>query len=301
MSTLPDFVIIGAQKAASTYVHLALREHPGVCMPKEEVRFFEDPEFGDGSPRRLEILFSGCPDRLKGIKRPDYLARPEVPGRILRLLPEARLIAVLREPVSRLVSAYHYYIKIGLIPAVPFERGVTELLRQGTLGARRSAELLEYGRYGTHLERYLAHFDAARLCVLIQEQMLTEPGAGMAGVLDFLGLAPYQRPPTVARDNAGLYPLPRLRFIRLRNRFLYDYDPASGKLVPKTGAWRYLLAGMITAVDRSALAMVLPNRKPQMSGALRARLIEYYAPEVAKVEQLLGRGIPLWRRGDTRP
>jgi hypothetical protein len=86
------------------------------------------------------------------------VARPEVLSRIRALLPKARLIAVLREPVSRLILAYHYSIKIGLLPAILMEEGMLRLLAGDHLGSLRAAELLENGRYVAHLERYVSLF-----------------------------------------------------------------------------------------------------------------------------------------------
>lgn len=293
---LPNFIIIGAQKSASTYVHLMLREHPDVCMPAEEIRFFEDPDYGDGDPGSLADLFADCDAPLRGIKRPDYLARPEVPPRIKQLLPAAKLIAVLREPIARFFSAYHYYIKIGLLPAVPIEQGAARLLAGGDdMGSIRAPELLEYGRYATHLERYQRLFPPEQLYILLQEDIIRDESSTLRQLREFLGLGPYPEPPVVARDNAGLYSLPRLKFLRLRNRVLYDYTEHTHKLIPKKGFLRYAAAGAITAVDRYALAPFFPNRKPAISASLRQQLVEFYAPEVSRLEILLDRPLEGWK------
>ena len=98
---LPDFVLIGGQKAGSTFVQEALRQHPAVFTPHGETPFFQDPDYtpNDLSPLERELQGARAGQRV-GIKRPNYLGEPEVPPRLARDLPGVKLIAVLREPVA---------------------------------------------------------------------------------------------------------------------------------------------------------------------------------------------------------
>jgi hypothetical protein len=295
---LPEFLIIGAQKSASTYVHSLLRAHPDVCMPSEEVRFFEDPEFGDGDTRAISALFRGSECKLRGIKRPDYLARAEVPARIRKVIPDAKLIAVLREPVARLISAYHHYIKLGLLPAIPFAEGIARLLKGETFGSPRAWEILEYGRYGTHLVRYLELFPADQLFVVLQEDLRSDPAGTVSALHNFLGIENLPYAKRVSKDNPGLYNMHRLRFLRLRNRFMYDYTSATQKLVEKKGPFRYLLAGGITFIDRRILSRLYVNRMPTLDPSVRRVLRDFYEPETERLERILGRSFEAWKRSD---
>ena len=75
---LPNFVIIGAQKSGSTFALRCLGEHPEVFMPTGETRFFEDPEYLRHDISDLEAIFRDASHKKAlGIKRPDYLAKPE--------------------------------------------------------------------------------------------------------------------------------------------------------------------------------------------------------------------------------
>jgi len=104
---LPDYIIIGAHKSASTFVHKCLMEHPDIYMPKDEIPFFEIPDYESSSLSELEKYFKGRKEKRFGIKRPSYIGKPEVPARISNDLPDAKLIAVLRDPVDRAVSSYY--------------------------------------------------------------------------------------------------------------------------------------------------------------------------------------------------
>ena len=116
--TLPNFLIIGTQRGASTFLHKRLLEHPDVFMLPLEEGYFDDPWY---EPRRLdgwlEKRFHAAGDRAaRGFRRAELLAFPECPARIAHDLPGVRLIAVLRNPVDRAVSAYHHYVAAGLLP-----------------------------------------------------------------------------------------------------------------------------------------------------------------------------------------
>ena len=292
---LPNFVIIGAQKSASTYAHLALRKHPDVYMPGGETPFFENPHFTVRDPRPLTKLFAHTSAPLRGIKRPNYLAEPEVPSRIRLLLPEARLIAILREPISRFLSAYHYYMKIGVFPVLPVAQALPRLLVGETFGSPYAHELLEYGRYATHLRRYLRIFPEEQMLVLLQEDFTVNPHQTLNGMTEFLGARQFKNLPRISRDNAGLYSLPRLRFLRSRNRFLFHYDPAEPAFRERSGVAKYLAAGAITAIDRIVLAHFLRNEKPQLAAPLMSQLQDFYGPEIDALEAMLGRSLQAWR------
>lgn len=292
---LPHFLIIGAQKTGSTYVHGLLRAHPDIYMPAQEVRFFEDPEYGDGDLAPLTELFHRRPEPLRGIKRPDYLARPEVPARIHRHIPNARLIAILRNPVERLISAYYYYIKLGFIPVLHINDGLRRILKGDDLGSRRSAELLEYGRYAAHLERYFQLFPREQILVLLQEDIARKTEEAARRIYAFLGVRSDIPLPQVERDNSGLYSTTRLRLLTQRNRFLYDYDQA-GKIVQRDGWARITAAAAITAADRYVLAPLLGNPKPSVDTALLDELSRVYRDDIQRLEELLGRSLEHWKR-----
>ncbi|WP_424938729.1 sulfotransferase family protein [Algiphilus sp.] len=289
----PHFAIIGAQKTGSTYVHGLLQSHPEIYLPTEEVRFFEDPEYGEGHLETLRELFVGRSERLLGIKRPDYLARPEVPQRLRRHLPNIKLVAILRNPIERLVSAYYYYVKLGFLPPLHINEGLRRILDGDDLGSIRTPELIDYGRYGQHLERYLAVFPRDQLLILMQEDVNRAPLEVGNRLAWFLGVAPFESLPTVRRDNSGVYSITRLRWLRQRNRFLYTYDESS-KLTKKGGSLNFARAAAITAFDRYLLFRVMGNSKPILDCSLRSRLNDIYRPELAQIETLLDRRLTGW-------
>ena len=151
----PTFLIIGAQKSATTFVHKCLREHPDVFMPNGETRFFENPEHLQTDITQFEALFRNVSqEQAIGIKRPDYLAKPECPPRIYQHIPHAKLLVILRNPVERAISAYFHLMNCSFIPIRPAEEGLTKILDGEYKDLYpKSREIIEYGFYYKHLMR----------------------------------------------------------------------------------------------------------------------------------------------------
>jgi len=293
---LPNFVVVGAQKSASTFIQDALCRHPDIYMPKGETRFFEDPEYGSGDVTELAGLFRGRKEKALGIKRPDYLGRTEVPPRIRLKLPEAKIIIVLRNPVDRFVSAYYHYIKMGFLPAIDINAAVPRLLSNQQLPNNEAAGLLSYGRYATHLRLYRRIFPDSQIRVAFHEDIHTDPEGELAKLCAFLGVDSNGIRSLPKAANTGVYSLSRLRLLTRRNRYLYDYDSIPGKLLPRRMTiGRLIPAAAITLADRWFLSHVVGNPRPVLRDDLRLQLAEYYHDEIEGTAELTGRNLDAWR------
>src|SRR5215216_7751234 len=120
---LPDFLVLGAQKAGTTALYAYLRRHPQIAGPSwKEVSFF-DRHYARGEswyrgnfPSRpatwLARRRAGA-EPIVGEASPGYLFHPHAPQRVATLLPNVRLIALLRDPVDRALSHYHHELALG--------------------------------------------------------------------------------------------------------------------------------------------------------------------------------------------
>lgn len=304
---LPDFVVIGAQKSGSTFLARRLAEHPDVYIPRAEVRFFEDPEYGEGNPDRLAALFRNAGQvKARGIKRPGYLARPEVAPRIRALLPQARLIAVLRDPVQRAVSGYFHLMRTGFLPIRPLETGLTAILDGAPGEHPRSSEVLDFGFYHRHLSHYLELFDASQLLVILLDDLRAEPERTMHQVYRFIGVDdhdPSGRAGGVeVTRNTGVYSPWRLRMLALANPLRYEYDAGGTRRRPRRAIRTpaRLAARAIETLDRRLLAPLLERGAPRPDPRLRQRLFELYAQDIDRLESMLGRSLDAWRPGPQR-
>jgi hypothetical protein len=220
---LPDFLLVGAQRAGTTSLHRALAAHPDVVTPlfHKGVHYF-DVAYGRGPGwYRGHFPVAALARRRTASPAPRtfessgyYLHHPLAAERIHRDLPGARLLVMLRDPVERAYSAHRHEYARGFEPAESFERaldleperlaGEVERLRAEPAyvsHAHRHQSYVDRGQYAEQLTRLFALFGRDRVYVLDSERFFTEPEDVYAGVLDFLGLRPW-RPAEFERHNA---------------------------------------------------------------------------------------------------
>jgi hypothetical protein len=210
---LPDFLIVGAQKAGTTALYSYLREHPALAGPPwKEVSFF-DRHFWRGAawyrghfPNRLYLrrvrTRSGV-EPIVGEASPSYLFHPFAPERAAALLPEVRIIALVRNPIDRSLSHYQHEVALGREP-LSFEQALEqeETRMKGELERMRDPRYFSHawwnftylarGRYAEQLERWLELVPRERLLVLPSEELLERPRDTYKHVLEFLGAPPHE-------------------------------------------------------------------------------------------------------------
>lgn len=182
-----DFIIFGAQKSASTFLQDCVASSPDIYMPPSETVIFESPDWERGGVETfLEEAETKTDARLIGIRRPNYLGIPEVPGRIAEKCPSVKLIAVLRHPLDRFRSAYHHNIAYGFFPAIPLNRGV-HLLLDGKLENRwkRSHEILDFSLYANGIRRYVDLFKREQFLFLTHDEVVKDSRGAIERFLGF--------------------------------------------------------------------------------------------------------------------
>ena len=213
---LPDFLVLGGQRCGSTSLYTMLTGHPQVMAAShKEPHFFDrNHRRGDDFYRRLfplrahvrarERRLGGLPV-VTGEATTYYLAHPAVPGRVAAMLPDVRLVAILRNPVDRAYSHYQLSVRGGwetlsfedALAAEP-ERIAGEEQRllddpDFTGHSHRYHSYRTRGLYLEQLERWWAAFPTDRLLVLRSEDMFADQTAVYAELAAFLGLAPDDR------------------------------------------------------------------------------------------------------------
>ncbi|HET6601380.1 MAG TPA: sulfotransferase, partial [Gaiella sp.] len=201
---LPDFLVIGAQKAGTTALYAYLRWHPGITGPSwKEVSFFDRHWWrGEAWYRGQFPLRAG--KRLVGEASPSYLFHPRAPERARSLVPNAKLIALVRNPVDRAYSQYQHEVALGREP-LSFEdalaaeeertRGEAERLAADPRAFSRAWWDHTYaarGRYAEQLERWLDVYPREQLLVVATEELGERPAETYASILAFLGAAPHE-------------------------------------------------------------------------------------------------------------
>jgi hypothetical protein len=204
---LPSVLIIGAQKGGTTSLFNYLMQHPEVRMPfGKEIHYF-DLHYDRGIRwYRGRFPYSY---RLRGgamtlDASPYYLVHPLVPQRAAQLLPQIKLIALLRNPIHRTLSHYQHEVRAGreslsLPEAIEREAerlaGEEERLQNDPSYYSYNHHRYSYalrGRYIEQLRRWMQHFPRSQLLVLQSESFFRDPGSATATVCEFLGLPPHR-------------------------------------------------------------------------------------------------------------
>jgi hypothetical protein len=225
---LPDFLILGAQKAGTTALYAYLRWHPQVTGPSfKEVSFF-DRHYACGE-RWYRAHMPMRRSRIVGEASPSYLFHPLVPERVAHMLPNARLIALLRNPVDRAFSHYQHEVALGREPlsfedalAAEDERMHGELERMLEDPRYFSHAWWNYtyaarGRYAEQLEGWFEALPREQVLVLLTDELASDTAGTYRRTLDFLGvdergLESYPR--IFERDYAGMDPATRARLAK---------------------------------------------------------------------------------------
>lgn len=279
MSRRPEFIGIGAQKAGTSWIHACLFQHPAIFMPgKKEIHFFG--KHYDMGADWYDEHFRACPPgRLAGEISPTYLYHPEAPRRIQEWNPGVKLIACLRNPVDRAVSAYRYSVQIGAIPAAEsFETVV-----------REKPAFVEHGLYAGQLERYLKFFDRDQLLITVYEDIRRDSPGFVQRILQFLGVDATFVPAMLDRKVNESRGAPRSVAL---DRFARGLAAALQSAGLDRVVWRLARSRLAESVRRLNSR---PEPRTMLSGALRAELERRFAPDVRMVAQLLERDLrPVW-------
>lgn len=189
---LPDFLVVGAQKCGTTSLFLLLSKHPQLFLPsRKEVQFFSSPTlYPKGLDWYAEEFFSGCPEgHLAGEVSPQYMYSTEIARRVHHCLPEARIIAILREPIDRAFSHYRMACRREQEKRPPSEAfAAARTIDESDTDAPETARYLQFSDYERVLSEYLRLYGRERLLILFQEDLDTRPEAVMRQVCAFLGI-----------------------------------------------------------------------------------------------------------------
>jgi hypothetical protein len=242
----PTFLVIGAQKAATTSLHEYLRGHPAVLTANlKEVQYF-NKEYRRGERWYLSHFPLGVravarrrrthTDAQVGEATAAYLFDPRAPLRVREFDPEMKLVAVLRDPVARAYSHYQMELRWSR-ETLPFEdalrreevqlpRDLQEIADDPLASHGLGCAYVARGRYAEQLERWLELFPREQLLVLVGEELLSDPTAQLARVTEFLGLPPGPVPVLPHRGAQVYAPMDAA----VRDRLAATFEPENRRL-----------------------------------------------------------------------
>jgi hypothetical protein len=268
---LPDFVIVGAQRSGSTSLYRYLEDHPEVFMAKVKELHFFDRHFDRGLGWYCQHFAGASPMQRAGEATPRYMASAPAIERLGATLPEARLLAILRDPVERAYS--HYWMERA--------RGRDDRSFEAAIAAEEEHNdpeilpaYLGQGRYIGQLERICRWLPRRQLHVIIFEDLLARPGATFAEICRFLQLDDAYRPAGLGRP---VNQFVDFRSLKLRRAI---------KLVPRSLPVLSRALGRLNTSNEGSY--------PPLSPATRGRLAAYFAHDNEALAAFLGRDLPSW-------
>lgn len=274
---LPNFFILGAAKSGTTTLHALLGQHPGIYLtePKEPTYFCRQFQVVRNPISYFALFDAATTESALGEASHGYMTDPASPRVLRALFPDAKFLVILRNPADRAYSLYHHMRRKGLEYLPSFEAALeAEEYRWRDPAFRRSCpqSIFNYlyfrsGLYGQQMERYLALFPRRQFHVLTFDAFFSDTLRHLSEVFGFLGVdrsfAPELRKANEGRLTART---PRIHYWA-RTR------------VKHPGLRKHLLA-WLRRYD------VIPT--PQPSTTTRASLLERYAADLRRLEQLTG-------------
>jgi hypothetical protein len=297
---LPNFFLVGAAKAGTSALHAYLDQHPQIFMstPKEPSFFALEGKDRqpfrqlDGSPVPIRVvrdldayrdLFrdtSGA--RAVGDASTIYLFDGRAAGRLRQHVPDARIVAVLRQPAERAYSHYLYFRFRGHETLDSFTEAFwaeDERVARG-LGAVWSYHSM--GLYTPQLARYLAQFPRQQIRIYLYDDWRADPAAMLADLFGFLGVDPGFVPDMSVRHRAGGI----ARSAGLRRA-----------MENERGLVRRLARTLVPATLRPRIEALVDRWnavRPPLPPAVRREITAFYRADILALQDLLGRDLSGW-------
>lgn len=307
-----DFLLIGVGKSGTTSLSHILSRHPDIALTQpKEPWFFDSEDYHHGMAwywQRYLGHYQG--EACVGEASTQTLFVPYAAKRLKALVPGARLLVILRDPVSRAHS--DWWMKYcAALEHDDFDTAIARNLEQIEAGVDFSSPVVwqehldshkrglqyktyvDYGNYATQIERYLHHFPREQMLFLTMDELSRDEGATMARVWRFLGVpdpgwkgepAPVirnpSRSPTIGKVRRAVASVPPLGGMLHRSR-------RSGKKV--LPSWVRDRLKWIRKIDS--------GQKPPMRPETRTMLEDYYREELIRLENLIDRDLSDWIHG----
>lgn len=278
----PNFFIVGAPRSGTTSLYEYLNDVPGIFMcPVKEPNYFNisvDNDLFLSKPvrdkKKYLDLFKNVKDELAiGEASPTYLWDPMAPKLIHDVIPDARIIMSLRDPITRAFSEYLFLTGLGSVKGTFLDTIQTSIKAK----YYSSGRLIQNGLYYQQVKRYVDLFSFAQIKIIIFEELVQNSRECVKQILNFLGV---QHEPTASVTEVhNAFTLPRGKFSSaiVANKVLRKLGKA---LLPRESLFQ-----MRTILTKK-------TTKPEMSIVEKNSLKEFYHDDVIKLQKLLNCKFP---------
>lgn len=277
-----DFIGIGVQKAATSWIFQCLLEHPEIKVGKEkEVNFFNFKyqfgyhwyhkifQFGDWKTGEFSTL---------------YFWDKNVPERIYNYRSDIKLILCLRNPVERAYSQHQHEVRRGR---------VTDDLLDFDIAIKSNPSYIDQGFYANHLKNYFAYFKNEQIFICFHEDITSNPEQVLKELYKFLEVDEAFKPISITKkiNVARTYRSRKIdKGYRLIKKFIHKYiNENTVEKIKKLGIHNF--------IDRHNIKEQEPNIVPPLTIDSRKNLELIFLPQIQMLEKLIDRDLSIWYKG----
>jgi len=297
--TLPNFLIIGAAKSGTTAIHSYINQHPDVFMPaRKELRFFSYTETaskevpaiythqGVTSLTEYQRYFKAAGERkVVGEASPMYLYTPGTAERIRQVIPRAKMLVILRNPIERAYSAYLHANRDWIEPASSFKEALALEQERIDSGWGMLWHYTQAGFYSDQLKRYYDNFDSDQIKVVLYDDLISNMSELLADIFEFLDVDPTFKPDTTSRLNVSGFPISKnyhkFLYQLMNNEYLGKEENLNEHLSPISKNTLHTLRSINLG-------------KKTIPDDIRKELIPVFTEDIKKLEGLIHRDLSFW-------
>ena len=298
-SQWPDFLVIGSAKAGTTSLYRYLKSHPQIYLSRmKEPKYFAFPDTRPvlrGPDHRIPVIWKTADYRrlfeartmetVAGEMSTVYLCSECSPGAIRKLIPNAKLIAILRNPAERAYSHFCHNRRDGQEPLADFAAALDAEEKRIAQGWWVRYHYRHRGYYARQLRPYLELFPRRQMLILLYDDLVADCQEFLKKICSFLGIDENYIFDTAERQNVTVG-IPRTFVLR---RILRWVGPAKHRILravpPKLMATLY-----------PALSKLIWAPKPEFRPAVRAQLVSEFKPDILELQKIIGRDLSAWLR-----
>ena len=291
----PNFIVIGAMKAATTSLYTYLKQHPDIFMTKiKEPMFFNNYKqkndykiIGAKKTNISEIdeylrLFDDATNKgAIGEASPAYIYNHMAPSLIKDILPDVKIIAILRQPTDRAYSNFLHARRSGKEPISNFFKCIEEEENRIKDNWSPLYHYIKKGFYTEQLERYYSIFPKDKIKVILFEDIVNSPRETINDIFRFLEVDSSQEIDFSNKANVSGDPKGMLGWTVKKMRF-YNIMPANS-------------LSRLPSFMRSFLYKLAYYKPKKMDKDLRTKVTNrYYVNEIKKLEKIIDRDLSHW-------
>lgn len=280
-----DFLLVGAQKSATSWLYYCLRDHPEIHLPskkRENVYLGGDLHRKHGTDWYFQHVGEPSAGQRVGDVSVDYLFDPRASEAVEEIVPDARIIAMLRDPVERAISAYYWHLRRGNVSNLDLGVGLKRCLEAAKA---EDSEKTTYkpeayaknvvlrGVYDVQLSRYIGAFGPGKLFVIPLGKIETAAISVLESVYGFLDVDSTYRPSN---------------FHKKRRPKQNSYLPLLLRLERNAPDW-HLVNNVINVANQIACYIGLDRGRPSLSDDVRVLLRDFYWDSAQRTFEIVRR------------